>query len=344
MYRRVRQVGFIPVLQSFGPSPLEQWEMKVERNGFVRRVTDEQVRSLAIELSSTNVSTCYLRCPRKRRASLGINMKYIELVIKNMNKYFTVEITVLDDRNVHRRIRLSNFESRHRIQHFSASLPLCLKQGWNEMSIDLDDLTGKLFRSKYVEATRIQIHANCRIRVIYFHDKIYESQYVPQNLKMFLPVGHGSRKSKAEDEEVPPPGKKTGSIAFADLFEGEYEEEEEEDEGPEGMGYLDPMLARIEEEPPDVPSQAPSIGHGSMIIALGEGDDEPIGGYYDDDEPRLEKTALDGEESAGGDREDADGGGQAEDNGDRGGEAEDGADKGDEVAGRSESLLKYINA
>ncbi|XP_058804595.1 cilia- and flagella-associated protein 20-like [Phymastichus coffea] len=224
MFRNVRQRGFIPILQSFGSSPLEMWDSKV-KYGWIRRVTDEQVRALTLELTSTNVSTCYIYCPKNPRTSLAILMPIFVMIVKNMNRYFTLEITVLDDRNVHRRFRLSNFQKVTQIQYFTTSMPLCLKSGWNEIYFDLSDLTRRAYNTNYVETTRVQIHANCRIRVLYFCDKLYEDKDIPQKLKMFLPTTHDARKKKSEDEE-----KREPEIKAETDFEGESELSEEEAE------------------------------------------------------------------------------------------------------------------
>ena len=40
----------------------------------------------------------------------------------------------------------------------------------------------------YIETLRVQIHANCRIRRIYFSDKLYTEDELPPEFKLFLPV------------------------------------------------------------------------------------------------------------------------------------------------------------
>ena len=65
------------------------------KNGYVRRVTDGEVKSLALELTATNVATTYIYCPKDKKISLGIRMPFLVLILKNMKKYFTFEITVI---------------------------------------------------------------------------------------------------------------------------------------------------------------------------------------------------------------------------------------------------------
>ena len=45
---------------------------------------------------------------------------------------------------------------------------------------------------------RWQIHANCRLRRIYFADKLYTEDEIPHEFKLYLPI-----KAAAEDEPVP---------------------------------------------------------------------------------------------------------------------------------------------
>ncbi len=42
--------------------------------------------------------------------------------------------------------------------------------------------------TNYVETLRVQVHANCRIRRIYFSDRLYSEEELPPEFKLFLPV------------------------------------------------------------------------------------------------------------------------------------------------------------
>lgn len=64
------------------------------KNGYIRRVTDDEVKSLALEIAGTNVTTTYIFCPRGPKKALGIKLPFLIMIIKNMKKYFTFEITV----------------------------------------------------------------------------------------------------------------------------------------------------------------------------------------------------------------------------------------------------------
>lgn len=45
-----------------------------------------------------------------------------------------------------------------------------------------------LFHTYYTGMCRVQIHANCRIRRIYFSDRLYSEDELPPEFKLFLPI------------------------------------------------------------------------------------------------------------------------------------------------------------
>lgn len=82
------------------------------QNGHIKRVTDEDIQSSVLEIISTNVSTTYITCPADPAKTLGIKLPFLVMIVKNLNKYFTFEVQVLDDKNVRRRFRASNYQVR----------------------------------------------------------------------------------------------------------------------------------------------------------------------------------------------------------------------------------------
>ena len=49
-------------------------------------------------------------------------------------------------------------------------------------------LIPKRYGTNYIETLSVQIHANCRIRRIYFSDRLYSEDELPAEYKLFLPV------------------------------------------------------------------------------------------------------------------------------------------------------------
>lgn len=204
MFRDTYQEGFITVFNSIGSKPLAIWHTNIQ-DGYARRLTDEDINSAAFEMTSTSVSTSYISTPVKSNESLAIKLPFIVLLLKNLNKYFTFEIQILDDSNALRRFRLSNFQSRTRINPFGAQLPLALQPNWNVVQINLSDFTKRAYGTNYIETVRLQIHANIRIRRIYFADRLYEEFEKPKEFQ--LPFGNhfeGNNKKKGKLSQPPP--------------------------------------------------------------------------------------------------------------------------------------------
>lgn len=67
-------------------------------------------------------------------------------------------------------------------------MPLKLDEGWNRIQFNLADFTKRAYGTNYVETVRVQIHANTRIRRIYFTDRAYAEEELPPEFKLFLPI------------------------------------------------------------------------------------------------------------------------------------------------------------
>lgn len=93
MFKNTFQSGFLSILYSIGSKPLQIWDKKV-RNGHIKRITDDDIQSLVLEIVGTNVSTAYLTCPADPRKTLGIKLPFLVMIIKNLKKYFTFEVQV----------------------------------------------------------------------------------------------------------------------------------------------------------------------------------------------------------------------------------------------------------
>ncbi len=113
------------------------------------------------------------------------NVRFFPIQLK---KYFTFEVQVLDDKNVRRRFRASNYQSTTRVKPFICTMPMRLDEGWNQIQFNLSDFTRRAYGSNYIETLRVTIHANCRIRRIYFSDRLYSEEELPPEFKLFLPI------------------------------------------------------------------------------------------------------------------------------------------------------------
>jgi hypothetical protein len=84
------------------------------RNGHIKRLTDQDIQSSVLEICGANVSTTFVTCPADPKKTLGIKLPFLVMIIKNLKKYFTFEVTVLDDKGMHRRFRASNYQVREK--------------------------------------------------------------------------------------------------------------------------------------------------------------------------------------------------------------------------------------
>ena len=184
MFRNTFQSGFLSILYAIGSKPLQIWRRNIN-NGYVKRITDFEMQSSVIEICGANVSTCFLTCPISPKQTLGIKMPFLVLLIKYLKKYFTFEVQVIDDKNVKRRFRASNYQSNTRVKPFICTIPMKLDEGWNQIHFNLTDFTRRAYGTNYLETLRVQIHANCRIRRIYFTDQLLSSKSIPAEYRAF---------------------------------------------------------------------------------------------------------------------------------------------------------------
>ncbi|KAE8750053.1 hypothetical protein FOCC_FOCC003177 [Frankliniella occidentalis] len=212
MFSGVLQSELLSIFYSCGSKPLAIWDCKPDakhivawqaKNGHIKRLTDGDIgNSLVLELTGTNVATTYITAPADPHASLGVKLPFLCMLIKNLKKYFSFEITVhtstfLDDKNMRRRLRASNYQSATRVRPFCCNTPLALSNGWNQVKFrfeaedwnvqiqfNLADFARRAYGTTYVECVRVQVHANCRIRRIYFSDHLFSEGELPASYRL----------------------------------------------------------------------------------------------------------------------------------------------------------------
>lgn len=248
MFRnKYHQNGLLSILYSIGSKPLQLWKSqstfyyhitsrllifpttttpkpthipslplsispRTVENGQVRRITDLDLESSAIELTGQNISTSYITCPFKPDQTLAVNLPVIVLIVKSLNSSpsssgthssdhkdspdthphhhennnFSFEVEILDNKGYHRKLRFSTtFQNTNtnsttkKVSPTTCSMSLQLDPGWNSLAINLEDFVSQAFNTKYVETVRVTIHANCRLRRVYFADKVLTEKELP---------------------------------------------------------------------------------------------------------------------------------------------------------------------
>ena len=226
MFRNTFQSGFLSILYAIGSKPLQIWRKNIN-NGYVKRITDFEMQSSVIEICGANVSTCFLTCPSNPKQTLGVKMPFLVLLIKYLKKYFTFEVQVIDDKNVKRRFRASNYQSNTRVKPFICTIPMKLDEGWNQIHFNLTDFTRRAYGTNYLETLRVQIHANCRIRRIYFTDQLLSSKSIPDEYRAFSNANDDNAEEQYQQQMANEPGQGEGE------YQGEYQEEHQEEQNVE---------------------------------------------------------------------------------------------------------------
>lgn len=81
-------------------------------------------------------------------------------------------------------------------------MPMRLDEGWNQIQFNLSDFTRRAYGTNYIETLRVQIHANCRIRRIYFSDRLYSEDELPPEFKLFLPIQKKATAAASQERPV----------------------------------------------------------------------------------------------------------------------------------------------
>ena len=228
MFRNTFQSGFLSILYAIGSKPLQIWRKNIN-NGYVKRITDFEMQSSVIEICGANVSTCFLTCPSNPKQTLGVKMPFLVLLIKYLKKYFTFEVQVIDDKNVKRRFRASNYQSNTRVKPFICTIPMKLDEGWNQIHFNLTDFTRRAYGTNYLETLRVQIHANCRIRRIYFTDQLLSSKSIPDEYRAFSNANDDNAEEQYQNQMANDPNAQMMQGEGEEQYQAEYHEENQEE-------------------------------------------------------------------------------------------------------------------
>ena len=195
MFRNTFQSGFLSILYAIGSKPLQIWRKNIN-NGYVKRITDFEMQSSVIEICGANVSTCFLSCPSNPKQTLGVKMPFLVLLIKYLKKYFTFEVQVIDDKNVKRRFRASNYQSNTRVKPFICTIPMKLDEG---------------------------------IRRIYFTDQLLSSKSIPDEYRAFSNANDDNAEEQYQNQMANDPNAHMMQGEGEEQYQGEYHEENQEE-------------------------------------------------------------------------------------------------------------------
>jgi len=102
-------------------------------------------------------------------------------------------------------------------------MPMKLDEAWNQIQFNLADFTRRAYGTNYVETLRITVHANCRLRRIYFSDRLYSEEDLPPEFKLFMPLTN-----KINKKTYQPPALKTKNPKIDTVPEDDEHNDDEE--------------------------------------------------------------------------------------------------------------------
>jgi hypothetical protein len=63
-----------------------------------------------------------------------------------------------------------------------------LDDDWNYIQFDLNELIKRVHGGAFKYVSRVTIHANCRLRRVFFSDKHIGEDDLPNDFKLFIPA------------------------------------------------------------------------------------------------------------------------------------------------------------
>ena len=125
--------------------------------------------------------------PKISKVTFPISSSYRYLVFqfRNLNKFFKINLKVIDGSSKLRNISISNSRSTIYIINNECSIPLIVSSSsWQILKIDIVDILKKAFGVTLNVTTEISIEGVIKISKIYFEDLDYCDAQLPDFLRL----------------------------------------------------------------------------------------------------------------------------------------------------------------
>jgi hypothetical protein len=126
---------------------------------------------------------------------------------------------------------------------FICTMPLRLDQGWNQIQFNLADFCRRAYGTGYVETLRVQLHCSCRVRRVYFSDRLYSEDELPPEFKLYVPLNAQPQQEQqaqpargVDDDTGHPAGADGGEEEFAASGDAYAEQQPGDDAGMQQYG------------------------------------------------------------------------------------------------------------
>merc|ERR1739838_85466 len=124
--------------------PLQLWDRSCKDNS-IQLVYDESISCYAIELQAPNISQCCIKCPQGDK-SLAIQLPILGIIVKNLDKFFSFEVTIIDTLGNEKRFRASNYQPEARVKPYICCMPLRMDKGWNYIQVNYAELCRRAYK------------------------------------------------------------------------------------------------------------------------------------------------------------------------------------------------------
>jgi hypothetical protein len=124
-------------------------------------------------------------------------LQYLSLHLRNLDKFLSFEVVVVDESSKTRVFKISNRRSHAVISNEKIAtdkeegeteisvceLPLSIGSGWQMCCVDLVDLCQSAFGTRRPNVLSISLKGNCRVSKVFFHKEKYADAEMPPHLR-----------------------------------------------------------------------------------------------------------------------------------------------------------------
>lgn len=145
------------------------------------------IDDIELDLTAAVPTVELLGTDSKIRLFTDCERPMLAMHIKFIKRFMNMEIVVLDESHTERVFQLSNKTSFVTVTENICKAPIQVKDGWQYLLIDLEEIVANAFGTSYHKCVEVTISGSCRISKLYFQSK----KYADIELPAFLRVVHG---------------------------------------------------------------------------------------------------------------------------------------------------------
>jgi len=150
----------------------------MEEGNEVQVIDDDELQRPCIDIEGREASLLF-HC--------STILSNLVIYLKNMDKFCTIEIEIVDDSKQYRSLTLGNHRSMATLTKNAVSMPMELGPDWQYLFIDLEDLVRRAFGTTYLTTCQVRVWGHCRLYRAYFADRPYADAALPPHLRLFPP-------------------------------------------------------------------------------------------------------------------------------------------------------------